>query len=263
MLKKLELSYNDFKIIKSYCDDIGIDFLSTADEIDSLDFLLELGIPIIKIGSGDITNIPYLTYIGKQRLPIILSTGMSCLGDIEKAIDILNTENKHDITLLHCTTNYPCPMNEVNLRAMQTLKHAFKYDIGYSDHTAGIDIPIAAAAMGACVIEKHFTLDTNMEGPDHRASLNPTEFERMVHGIRNIEEALGDGIKRPNKSETVISEVVLKRIVASKNIKKGEILCKDNMSVKRCSYGINASLWNIVSGHIAPKDFDTDEPILL
>ena len=224
MLKKLELSYDNFHLIKDYCDNIGLQFLSTADETESLDFLCELGMPFIKLGSGEITNIPYLRYCAKKNMPLIISTGMCNLSDVATAFDVLTKAGAKDITLLHCTTNYPCPMDEVNLRAMQTMKDAFKCKVGYSDHTMGTEIPIAAVAMGAEIIEKHFTLDRNMEGPDHKASLEPQELKYMVDCIRNIEVALGDGIKKPNASEVEISKVVLKSIVAKAAIKKGDIL---------------------------------------
>ena len=263
MLKKLELSYDNFRLIKDYCDNIGIQFLSTADETESLDFLCELGMPLIKLGSGEITNIPYLRYCAKKNMPLIISTGMCNLSDVATAFDVLTEAGAKDITLLHCTTNYPCPMDEVNLRAMQTLKDAFKCKVGYSDHTMGTEIPIAAVAMGADIIEKHFTLDQNMEGPDHKASLNPEELKAMVSAIRHIEQALGDGIKQPNESEKKISKVVLKRIVASRPIKKGETLSEDNMTVKRSDNGIKASYWDVVAGRIAQQDYSIDEEIKL
>ena len=263
MLKKLELSYDNFRLIKDYCDNIGIQFISTADETESLDFLCELGMPFIKLGSGEITNIPYLRYCAKKNMPLIISTGMCNLSDVATAFDVLTEAGAKDITLLHCTTNYPCPMDEVNLRAMQTMKDAFKCKVGYSDHTMGIEVPIAAVAMGAEIIEKHFTLDQNMEGPDHKASLNPEELKSMVSAIRHIEQALGDGIKQPNESEKKISKVVLKRIVASRPIKKGEILSEDNMTVKRSDNGIKASYWDVVAGRVAQQDYSIDEEIKL
>lgn len=263
MLKKLELSYDNFKIVKQHCDDIGIQFLSTADETESLDFLVELGMPFIKLGSGDITNIPYLRAVAKYELPLILSTGMANLSQVSIAYDTLQEAGAKDISILHCTTNYPCPMNEVNLRAMLTMKEAFKCKVGYSDHTLGIEVPIAAVAMGAEIIEKHFTLDKNMEGPDHKASLNPEELKEMVTTIRHIEQALGDGIKQPNQSEKKISKVVLKRIVASRPIKKGEILSEENMTVKRSDNGIKASCWDLVAGREAQQDYSIDEEIKL
>lgn len=261
MLKKLELSYDNFRLIKDYCDNIGLQFLSTADETESLDFLCELGMPFIKLGSGEITNIPYLRYCAKKNMPLIISTGMCNLSDVATAFDVLTEAGAKDITILHCTTNYPCPMNEVNLRAMQTMKDAFKCKVGYSDHTIGTEIPIAAVAMGAEIIEKHFTLDRNMEGPDHKASLEPQELKYMVDCIRNIEVALGDGIKRPNVSEVEISKVVLKSIVAKVPVKKGDTLTSDNITIKRAGSGIPAAHWDMIVGTKALHDFDIDEPI--
>ena len=263
MLKKLELSYDNFRLIKDYCDNIGIQFLSTADETESLDFLCELGMPLIKLGSGEITNIPYLRYCAKKNMPLIISTGMCNLSDVATAFDVLIEAGAKDITLLHCTTNYPCPKDEVNLRAMQTMKDAFKCKVGYSDHTMGTEIPIAAVAMGAEIIEKHFTLDRNMEGPDHKASLEPQELKYMVDCIRNIEVALGDGIKRPNVSEVKISKVVLKSIVAKSPVKKGDTLTPDNLTIKRAGSGIPATYWDIIIGTKALRDFDIDEPITI
>jgi N,N'-diacetyllegionaminate synthase len=263
MLKKLELSFDDFVSIKNYCDKIGIKFLSTPDEEDSLRFLTGLGLDYLKIGSGEINNISYLRTIGSTRLPVILSTGMATLGDVERAFNTLTASGTPDITLLHCTTNYPCPMEEVNLKAMLTLKEAFKCKVGYSDHTLGIEIPIAAAALGAEIIEKHFTLDNTLEGPDHKASLNPVELKEMVKAIRNIEIALGTGIKMPNKSEQEISGVVLKRIVAKSKIFKGDILSSGNLTVKRSSSGIPSAYWDLVEGNVALRDFEIDEAIEL
>ena len=261
MLKKLELSYDNFRLIKDYCDNIGIQFLSTADETESLDFLCELGMPLIKLGSGEITNIPYLRYCAKKNMPLIISTGMCNLSDVATAFNVLTEAGAKDITLLHCTTNYPCPKDEVNLRAMQTMKDAFKCKIGYSDHTMGTEIPIAAVAMGAEIIEKHFTLDRNMEGPDHKASLEPQELKYMVDCIRNIEVALGDGIKKPNASEVEISKVVLKSIVAKTHVKKGDKLTSDNITIKRAGSGIPAAHWDMIVGTKALHDFGIDEPI--
>lgn len=264
MLKNLELSYNDFKLLKKHCREIGIDFLSTPDEEYSLSFLMkELDLPLIKIGSGEVTNIPYLRKIASWQRPVILSTGMSSLAQVAVAFDTLTEAGAPEVSLLHCTTNYPCPMNEVNLRAMLTMKEAFKCKVGYSDHTMGVEVPIAAVALGAEIIEKHFTLDRNMEGPDHKASLEPLELKYMVNYIRNIEQALGDGIKQPNQSEREISKVVFKTIVARRSIQKGEVFTEDNITVKRANDGINADLWDHVVGLHANKDFDEDEVIKL
>lgn len=264
MLKKLELTYTDFKLLQKHCEEIGIDFLSTPDEEYSLAFLMnELHLPIIKISSGEVTNIPYLRKIASYHKPVILSTGMATLAQAAVAYDTLKEAGAPEVSVLHCTTNYPCPMEEVNLRAMQTMKDAFKCKVGYSDHTLGIEIPIAAVAMGAEIIEKHFTLDKEMNGPDHKASLNPQELKDMVAGIRNIELALGDGIKKPNNSEIKISTVVLKRIVASKSINAGDILNENNMTLKRCSNGISANYWDLINGRIAERDYHIDEAIIL
>lgn len=262
MLKKLELSYEDFRIVQEHCKQIGIDFLSTPDEEYSLAFLMnELNLPLIKIGSGEVTNIPYLRQMASYGKPVILSTGMATLSQVATAYDTLQAAGASSVALLHCTTNYPCPKNEVNLRAMQTMKEAFKCKVGYSDHTMGTEIPIAAVAMGAEIIEKHFTLDRNMEGPDHKASLEPNELKYMVDCIRNIEVALGDGIKRPNASEVEISKVVLKSIVAKEPVKKGDMLTDANITIKRAGSGIPAAHWDMIVGTKALHDFDIDEPI--
>ena len=263
MLKRLELSYDDFRKIKAHCDKIGIQFASTADEEESLDFLISLGIPFIKIGSGEITNIPYLRIMGSKKLPIIISSGMSTLAEVDVALAELRNAGATDIILLHCTTNYPCPMQDVNLKAMLTLKEAFKIPVGYSDHTEGIEVPVAAVAMGAKVIEKHFTLDRNMEGPDHLASTEPAEFKKMVDLIRNIEKALGTGEKLPTKSEIDISKVVLKRCVASKKIKTGEIFNEKNLTVKRNDKGLPAKYWDLLIGKKATKEYEIDEAVEL
>lgn len=263
MLKRLELSQDEFRDVKKYCDDIGILFSSTADEKDSLDFLIEVGIPFIKIGSGDIGNIPFLRYMGSKGLPIILSTGMSSLADVDLSLQALRQGGAKDITILHCTTNYPCPYDEVNLRAMNTLHEAFHIPVGYSDHTIGTEVSVSAVALGARVIEKHFTLDRNMEGPDHVASTEPEEFKHMVQQIRNIEKALGDGVKQMSLSERSIKTVVTKRIVASKPIVKNEPLTKDNICVKRSSEGEIASMWDVVIGKNAKRSYEVDQGIEL
>ena len=258
MLKKLELSYDGFRRIKEHCDTIGIEFASTADERDSLDYILNLGIPFIKVGSGDIGNIPYLHYIGTKKKPIILSTGMSSLADVDISVSALREGGAKDITLLHCTTNYPCPYAEVNLRAMNSIREAFHLPVGYSDHTIGTEVAVAAVALGATVIEKHFTLDRNMEGPDHIASTEPVEFANMVKQIRNVEAALGDDIKRMMVSEKEIKKVITKRIVAKKTIMAGERYSDENICVKRSGSGEIASMWDIVIGKTARKDYVSD-----
>lgn len=261
MLKKLELSYNDFIELQKYCDKIGVRFLSTPDDEESLEFLSGLDLDFIKIGSGEVNNIPYLRKIGAKKQPVILSTGMSFLADVERAFNILLDSGAKSVALLHCTSNYPCPMNEVNLKAMLTLKAAFQCEVGYSDHTIGIEVPIAAVALGATIIEKHFTLDKEMDGPDHKASLDPQELTEMVRTIRNIEVALGDGIKRPNKSEEETSKVVWKSIVATCKIEKGSVFSIKNLTVKRTGDGIPASFWDMVVGQKANRTFAADEVI--
>lgn len=263
MIKKLELSYKEFKKLKNYCDEIKIMFLSTPDEECSLNFLVdELNMPIIKIGSGEVTNLPYLRKIAAKNKSIIMSTGMANLGEVEEAINTIRSVNsKAKISLLHCTTNYPTPYEEVNLKAMQTLAAAFKLPVGYSDHTLGIEVPIAAVAMGAKIIEKHFTLDKNMKGPDHKASLEPDELKKMVVSIRNIEEALGNGIKKPSKSEEKNIKIVRKSIIANCIIKKGEIFTKNNITVKRPGNGISPMRWDEIIGQRSNKDYQKDELI--
>lgn len=259
MIKKLELSYEEFRKLKVHSKKIGIEFLSTPDEEDSLDFLIdELGLKIVKIGSGELNNFPYLTRIARKNLPIIMSTGMATLGEVERAIDVIRSDTDAKITLLHCTTNYPCPMEEVNIQAMCTLATAFKLDVGYSDHTLGMEVPIAAVALGACVIEKHFTLDRTMEGPDHAASMDPDEFHQMVSAIRNIEKALGDGVKRPNPSENRIKEVVRKRVVAARDLAVGEILTPDSLVMKRSNEGLFAEHLELVLGRRLKRSVNND-----
>jgi N,N'-diacetyllegionaminate synthase len=263
MIKKLELSFGDFKELKNYCEEIGIMFLSTPFDFESIDFLDNLGLEIFKIPSGEITNLPYLRKIGKLRKKVILSTGMADLGEIEDALDVLiNAGTKREnITILHCNTEYPTPYEDVNLLAMNTIREAFKVNVGYSDHTLGIEVPIAAVALGAKVIEKHFTLDKNMLGPDHKASLEPNELKEMIKAIRNIEMALGNGIKKPSKSELKNKEIARKSIVAKKDIKKGEVFSEDNLTVKRPGNGISPMRWNEIIGKIANKNYKKDELI--
>ena len=263
MLKRLELSYDDFRAVKRHCDEIGIVFSSTADDPESLDFLVSLGLPFLKVGSGDIGNVSYLRYIGSKGLPAILSTGMSTLADVDESIRALREGGAEQITLLHCTTNYPCPYEDVNLRAMLTLRDAFHVPVGYSDHTVGRTVATAAAALGAAVIEKHFTLDCAMEGPDHAASTAPEDFAELVRAIRQTELVLGDGVKRPTGAEAEISKVVLKRIVAASAIRKGERLTEQNLCVKRNDTGAKASQWDLVLGRTAQRDYRPDEGILL
>lgn len=263
MLKRLELNLDMHKELLNYCESKGIQFLSTPFDIDSAKFLVELGLDLIKVPSGEITNLPYLREVGRLKKRIILSTGMSDLGEIEDALSILRENGTTDITVLHCNTEYPTPLEDVNLLAMNTIKDALKVEVGYSDHTLGIEVPIAAAALGAKVIEKHFTLDKNMAGPDHRASLEPHELKKMVECIRNIEMILGDGIKKPSKSEQKNINIARKSIVASCDIIKGQTFSKYNLTVKRPGDGISPLRWDEVIGRIAKKDFKADELIEL
>lgn len=261
MLTELTLKKEDFLKLKKYCEDKEILFLSTPFDDESADFLEEI-VPCFKIGSGEVTNLPFLRYIASKGKPIILSTGMSYLGEVERAVYEIKEVNKNpELYLLHCTTNYPCPINEVNLKAMQTLKEAFKLPIGYSDHTKGIEVPIAAVAMGARIIEKHFTLDNTMEGPDHKASLEPAELKEMVDRIRNIEQALGDGIKRPNASEMKIMEVARKVLVVNRKLKEGEILQREDIEIKRAGKGISPYDLEKVTGRRLIKQIMEDEPL--
>ena len=263
MIKKLELGFDEFKELKNYCDKKEIMFLSTPFDDESIEFLNNLGVEIFKIPSGEITNLPYLRKIGLLKKKVILSTGMSDLGEVEYALDILMKAGtkKENITILHANTEYPTPMEDVNLKAMQTIACAFGVKVGYSDHTLGIEVPIAAVAMGASVIEKHFTLDKNMVGPDHKASLEPYELETMVKAIRNIEKALGDGIKKPSKSESKNIEIARKSIVAKRDIKKGEKFTEENLTIKRPGNGISPMRWDEILGQIASRDYKEDELI--
>lgn len=263
MIKKLELDYEKHQELIDHCKTNNIMFLSSAFDLESIDLLNNLQMGIWKIPSGEITNLPYLRKIGKLNKKTILSTGMATLGEIEKALNILKEAGTTDITVLHCNTEYPTPMKDVNLNAMNTIRDAFKVKVGYSDHTLGIEIPIAAVAMGAELIEKHFTLDNTMEGPDHRASLEPEELKIMVDAIRNIECAMGDGVKQPSKSELKNKPIARKSIVAEKKIKKGEIFTEANLGIKRPGTGISPMEWDDVVGEIATKDFDEDELIQL
>jgi N,N'-diacetyllegionaminate synthase len=236
--------------------------MSTPDEIESANFLLDLQ-DIFKIGSGELNNLPYLKHIGSFKKDVIISTGMGSLNEVEDALSVLIAAGtkKENITILHANTQYPTPMKDVNLKAMVTIGNTFDVRYGYSDHTLGIEVDIAAVAMGADVIEKHFTLDKTMDGPDHKASLSSLELEEMVKAIRNIELAMGSGIKEPSESERPNIEIVRKSIVCSKNIKKGETLTEDNLTVKRPSTGISPMMWNKVVGTIAERDYVTDEMI--
>ena len=261
MVKRLELSFDEFRKIKEYCDRVGIQFLSTPFDLKSVDFLNELGVPFFKIPSGEITNYPYLIKIAHSGKPVVMSTGMCEPDEILAAINVLEKNGSGEITLLHCNTEYPTPLKDVNLYAMRTMKKMFGKKVGYSDHTKGIEVPVAAVALGACVIEKHFTLDKNMPGPDHKASLEPDELGRMVKNIRNIEIALGDGVKHVSESERKNIAIARKSIVARRNIQEGEILTEDNLAVKRPGTGINPMQWMEVLGTRAVRDFKEDELI--
>ncbi|WP_276951204.1 N-acetylneuraminate synthase [Acetatifactor muris] len=261
MLKKLLLTYNEFIELAVYCKQINVCFLSTPFDLESIEFLEKLGCSMWKIPSGEITNYPYLVEIARTRKDIILSTGMSTLQEVDDALEVLQENGAGKITLLHCTTNYPTPMEDVNLNAMLTLKEKYGCAVGYSDHTKGIEVPIAAVALGAEVIEKHFTLDCRMEGPDHKASLEPDELEAMIRAIRNIEKALGDGIKIPSESEKANIAVARKSIIAADNIKVGDILTKENLTTKRPGTGISPMRWNEILGTRAIRNFEEDELI--
>ena len=263
MLKKLELDLDTHKELIAYCNSKDIMFLSTPFDHDSIELLNNLGLDIFKIPSGEITNLPYLRHIGSLDKKVILSTGMADMQEIKDALDILTNAGtkKENITILHANTMYPTPMEDVNLNAMLSIGKEFNVAYGYSDHTLGIEIPTAAVAMGASVIEKHFTLDCAMKGPDHKASLEPDELKAMVKAIRNIEQAIGDGIKKPSKSETPNIQVVRKSIVASCIIKKGELLSEENLAIKRPANGISPMKWDEVIGTYAKKDYNIDELI--
>jgi N,N'-diacetyllegionaminate synthase len=261
MVKKLELSFSDFIELKNYSNEVGILFLSTPFDDDSIDFLSDLGMEIFKIPSGEITNLPYLMKVAKLVKPVIISTGMSSLAEIEYALNVLRDNGCNDIKVLHCNTEYPTPMEDVNLSAMKTIETAFKVEVGYSDHTDGIEIPIAAVAMGATIIEKHFTLDKNMEGPDHKASLEPSDLKAMVNAIRNVEIALGNGIKSPSKSEMKNKKIARKSIVAAREIKEGEIFTEDNLTIKRPGNGISPIRWYEILGKVSNKNYVEDELI--
>jgi N,N'-diacetyllegionaminate synthase len=265
MLSRLELSAQMHHELIAYCATRNIGFFSTGFDIESVDFLINLGINHVKVPSGEITNLPYLRHIGQLNKPVIISTGMATMGDIEAAIDVLvQAGTKLSlITVLHCTTEYPTPMSEVNLYAMQSIQAAFGVAVGYSDHSEGIEVAIAAASLGATVIEKHFTLDKDLPGPDHKASLEPDELKAMVSAIRNIEIALGDGIKRLTLSEARNKPMARKSLVASKVIKAGEVLSVENITTKRPGTGISPMNWDAVIGRKSVRDFAAGELIEL
>jgi len=261
MIKKLELDERAHKELITYCKDANIMFLSTPFDLESVDLLNELGLQIFKIPSGEITNLPYLRHIGSLNKKVILSTGMSDLKEIGEAIKILTNAGtlKENITILHANTMYPTPMEDVNLRAMQTIQDKFNVAVGYSDHTLGIEVDIAAVAMGATIIEKHFTLDKTMDGPDHKSSIDSEELKAMVSSIRNIEKALGSSIKKPSKSEKPNIIMARKSIVARKSIKKGELFTEKNITIKRPGLGLSPMNWDTILGKVAEKDYQIDD----
>jgi len=263
MIKKLELPDDAFRELSDYANDKGIIFLSTPFDEESVDLLDDIGVPAFKIPSGEITNFPLLKKIAEKHRPIILSTGMATLGEVEEAFLYLKEMGSKDVILLHCTTSYPAPFDSVNLRAMNTLRCAFKVPVGYSDHTEGITIPIAAVAMGARVIEKHFTIDRTLQGPDHQASIEPHELMAMVKGIRDVERALGDGMKKPTPEEEVIKKIARKSIVAKYDIKKGERLTEDILTIKRPGTGIEPKFLNYIIGKRVNTEIKQDEPLYL
>lgn len=263
MIKKIHFGFEEHRQLKEYCDEIGIRYLSTPFDLDSIDFLATIDMSVWKIPSGEITNLPYLEKVAALKKPLILSTGMSMLSEIEDALAVLEENGCEDVTLLHCNTEYPTPMEDVNLLAMRDLEEQFALPVGFSDHTLGIEADIAAAALGACVIEKHFTLDKTLEGPDHQASLEPDELEAMVRAIRNIEKALGTGEKHVTPSEAKNRPIARKSIVAKRAIKKGEVFTAENLTTKRPGDGISPMRWYDVLGKEASRDFAEDEKISL
>ena len=263
MIRKLHFSFEGHKELKEYCDSIGIQYLSAPFDIPSVQFLGTLGLPLIKVPSGEITNLPYLEEVAKLHTPVLLSTGMSNLNEITDALGILDDGGCPEVTVLHCNTEYPTPIEDANLLAMQDLREQFGLPVGYSDHTAGIEADIAAAALGAVVIEKHFTLDKALPGPDHKASLSPEGLAAMVAGVRRTELALGDGRKHVTKSEAKNKPIARKSILAKRDIKKGEAFTQENLTVKRPGDGISPMRWYDVLGKTAKRDFAEDEKIEL
>ena len=263
MIRKLEIPREMHEELIAYCGQCNIKFFSSGFDSKSINMLVELGLDLFKVPSGEITNLPYLRHVGEYGKPVILSTGMANMGEIETALDILENSGtlRNQITVLHCNTEYPTPIEDVNLRAMLAIKDAFGVSVGYSDHTLGIEVPIAAVSLGAKVIEKHFTLDCNLPGPDHRASLEPDQLKAMVQAIRNIEKALGDGIKRPSPSEMKNIPIVRKSLVAATAIQAGECFTELNITVKRPGTGISPMNWNEVLGSFAVRDYKADELI--
>ena len=265
MLRQLELSPDAHRILIEHCRKIGIGFLSTAFDTFSIKLLCSLGQELFKIPSGELTNLPYLREIGRLGKKVVLSSGMASLHEVEVAIDVLERSGtpRKKITVLHCTSEYPAPMQDVNLRAMQSMQNTLGVEVGYSDHTIGIEIAIAAVAMGAKIIEKHFTLDRDLPGPDHKASLEPHELMGMVKSIRNLETAMGDGVKAPSATEMHNRAIVRKSLVASRRIRRGDLFSADNLAAKRPGTGISPMRWDEVIGTRSPRDFSKDELIEL
>lgn len=263
MLKQLELSHDEFRQIQAHADHEGILFLSTPDEEDSANFLEELRVPLFKIGSGEVTNLPFLKHVALKGKPIILSTGMSTLGEVEAAVRIIEDAGNRQLVLLHCVSNYPAEKSACNLSAMNTLASAFGYPVGFSDHTLGFEVAVAAVARGACVLEKHFTLDKTMPGPDHRASLDPVEFAAMVRAIRAVESALGDGIKRPVPSELETKQVAQKAIVTARPIRVGEVLTQADVALRRTSGGLPPAYLPLIIGRCVNRDLEVNRTITL
>jgi N,N'-diacetyllegionaminate synthase len=261
MLRKLELDRSAHEELIEYCDMKGIRFLSTAFDHDSIDLLAELDISLYKIPSGEITNLPYLRHVGRMGKPVIMSTGMATMEEVRAAMKVLLEAglSKKDLTILHCNTEYPTPLEDVNLTAMLAIRDELGVKVGYSDHTVGIEIPVAATALGACVIEKHFTLDRTLPGPDHAASLEPEELKHMVSAIRKIEKAMGDGIKKPSPSEEKNLPVVRKSIVAGRPIRKGELFTEENLMVKRPGRGLSPMEWDRMIGKEADREYQKDD----
>ena len=258
MVRKLMLTYEEYGKLKEYCDEKGIEFLSTAFDLPSVDYLHSIGMRRWKIPSGEITNLPLLIKIAKLGEPIIMSTGMSELSEVADAIKVLKENGAGEITILHCTTEYPAPYEDVNLKAIDTMKETFGLPVGYSDHTKGLEIPVAAVARGACVIEKHFTLDRNMEGPDHKASIEPDELKQMVDMIRHVEVAIGDGVKKVSPSELKNQDIARKSIIAKTAIKAGDVFTEENITTKRPGSGINPMKWFDLLGKTAKHDYQED-----
>lgn len=256
MLKKLELTYHEFKELKKYATKNNTLFLSSPFDIKSVDLLEKIDVPMYKLGSGELTNFELIEYVQKTKKPLIISTGMASLDEIKETYDFIKDKTK--LTILHCITGYPTTFNEANLNFIKTLQSNFDVPIGFSDHSPGIELPIAAVALGACIIEKHFTLDKNLKGPDHKASLNPIEFKAMVDAIRNVEVAMGDGIRRFSKNEEEIKKIARKSIILNKNICKGTIIKKDMLSIKRPGFGIAPKYLNQIIGKKATKNLDAN-----